>query len=85
MHAYCTYVRPVLEYGAFVWSPYTKSKINKLKSVQRRAARYVMSGFNRYISFTVGKFEEKMRYSIFMCSLQNPEWAIRCVTYRMHD
>ena len=48
--AYCTYVRPILEYAAFVWSPYTNININKLESVQRRAARYVMSDFNRYSS-----------------------------------
>ena len=48
--AYCTYVRPILEYAAFVWSPYTNININKLESVQRRAARYVMSAFNRYSS-----------------------------------
>ena len=46
--AYCTYVRPILEYTAFVWSPYTNININKLESVQTRAARYVMSDFNRY-------------------------------------
>ena len=53
----------------------------KLESVQRRAARYVMSDFNRYssvsqrhfISFTVGQFEEKTRYH--MCSLQNSKWV----------
>ena len=39
-----------MEYAAFVWSPYTKSNINKLESVQRRAVRYVMSDFNRYSS-----------------------------------
>jgi len=48
--AYCTYVRPILEYAAIVWSPYTNININKLESVQRRAARYVMSDFNRYSS-----------------------------------
>ena len=50
MDAYCTYVRPILEYAAIVWSPYTNININKLESVQRRAARYVMSDFNRYSS-----------------------------------
>ena len=46
--AYCTYVRPILEYAAFVWSSHTNTNINKLESVQRRAARYVMSDFDRY-------------------------------------
>ena len=44
------YVRPILEYAAFIWSPYTNININKLESVQRRAARYLMSDFNRYSS-----------------------------------
>ena len=50
--AYCTYMRPILEYAAFVWSPHTNTNINKLESVQRRAARYVMSDFDRYSSVT---------------------------------
>ena len=50
MDAYCTYVRPILEYAAFVWSPHINININKLESVKRRAARYVMSDFNRYSS-----------------------------------
>ena len=39
-----------LEYAAFAWPPYTKININKLESVHRRAARYVMSDFNKYSS-----------------------------------
>ena len=45
--AYNTYVRPIL---AFVRSPHTANNINKLESVQRRAASYVMSDYNRYNS-----------------------------------
>ena len=48
--AYCTYMRPILEYVAFVWSPHTNTNIYKLESVQRSAARYVMSDFDRYSS-----------------------------------
>ena len=52
--AYCTYVRPILEYAAIVWSPYTNININKLESVQRRAARYVMPrGEYTYSQMTV--------------------------------
>ena len=46
---YNTYVRPILDYAAFVWSPHTTNSINNLESIQRRAARYVMSDYNRYI------------------------------------
>ena len=39
--AFKTLVRPQLEYAPTVWSPYTDQAINKLESVQRRAARWV--------------------------------------------
>jgi hypothetical protein len=37
---YTTFVRPQLEYASSVWAPHTQSNINKLESVQRRAARF---------------------------------------------
>ena len=40
--AYKTLVRPHLEYCASVWDPHTQSAIQKIKMVQRRAARYVL-------------------------------------------
>ena len=43
--AYQSLVRPIVEYGSTVWDPYTKSNIDKIEMVQRRAARYVT---NRY-------------------------------------
>ena len=43
--AYNSLVRPHLEYSCQVWDPHTENDINKLESVQRRAARYVT---NRY-------------------------------------
>ena len=39
--AYKAFVRPVLEYAASVWDPYSQTHIDKLKAVQRRAARFV--------------------------------------------
>ena len=39
--AFKTLVRPQLEYASILWSPYTDQDINKLESVQRRAARWV--------------------------------------------
>ena len=42
---YSTYVKPILEYAVTVWAPYTRCSIDKLESVQRRAARFVMSDY----------------------------------------
>ena len=47
--AFKTFVRPQLEYASTVWSPYTDQDINKLESVQRRAARWVTRDY-RYTS-----------------------------------
>jgi hypothetical protein len=41
--AYQTLVRPSVEYVSTVWNPYTKTEINKIEAVQRRAARYVVN------------------------------------------
>ena len=44
---YLTYVKSTLEYAATAWAPYSRQSINKLKSVQRRAARFVMHDYNQ--------------------------------------
>jgi len=50
--AYSGLVRPILEYAASVWDPYTKSNINKIEMIQRRAARYVCNDYRRTSSVT---------------------------------
>ena len=42
-------VRPILEYAATVWDPYTENEISSIEKVQRRAARWV-SNRRRQIS-----------------------------------
>ena len=49
---YLTYVKPILEYGVTVWAPYTRFGINKLESIQRRAAHFVMSDYHWTSSVT---------------------------------
>ena len=43
--AYCSLVRPLLEYSSAVWDPYTKDLTNKIESIQRRAARFVANDY----------------------------------------
>ena len=45
--AYCTYVRPILEYASAAWSPHTELLTNKVEMVQRRAARFVKNDYSR--------------------------------------
>ena len=44
---YLTYVKSTLEYAATAWAPYSRQSINKLESVQRRAAGFVMHDYNQ--------------------------------------
>ena len=50
--AYTALVRPVLEYAAAAWDPYTKTDINRLEMVQRRAARFVSRDYRQTTSAT---------------------------------
>ena len=34
--AFCTFVRPILEYTSVIWNPVYKYDINKIEAVQRR-------------------------------------------------
>ena len=43
--AFNSLVRPITEYSAAVWDPYTQANIRSLEKVQRRAARWTL---NRY-------------------------------------
>jgi len=39
--AYIALVRSTLEYGSVIWDPYLSQDINKIESIQRRAARFI--------------------------------------------
>ena len=49
---YKSMVCPILEYASPVWDPHTNVNIQKLESVQRRAARFCSGDFSRYSSLT---------------------------------
>ena len=53
----------------------TNCSINKREAVQRRAAWYVMSDYSSAIISRLGDPQEKKRYSIIMCILQDNQWA----------
>ena len=43
--SYQALVRPILEYPSTSWDPYTKSNIQQLEAIQRRAARFVTGDY----------------------------------------
>ena len=49
---YQTYIWPIIEYAAVVWSPYTQSSIYAVEMLQRKAARFVCNDFTRLSSVT---------------------------------
>ena len=51
-NCYKSMVRPVLEYVLTVWDPHTSANINKIQSVQRRAARFCLNNFSNSSSVT---------------------------------
>ena len=43
-------MKPVLDYAATVWSPYTQKDNEMVEQVQRRAARFIFSNYSRLAS-----------------------------------
>ena len=50
--AYKTFVRPIVEYAATTWAPFTDTETSKIEMVQQRAARFVSNEYRRTSSVT---------------------------------
>jgi len=71
--AFCTYVRPVLEYCTPVWSPHHINLINKIEKVQRRFTKklYCMSNLSykdRLVSLKLDSlYTRRVKQDLVMC------------------
>ena len=41
LRAFCTFVRPLLEFSSIIWSPFIVSDINRVESVQRSFTKHI--------------------------------------------
>jgi len=73
LRAYYTYVRPILEYNAVVWSPILKCEIDALELVQRRFAKRLreinlFSYSDRLTKLELNTFElRRLHNDLVMC------------------
>ena len=59
VRAFCTYVRPILEYCTPVWSPHHIGLDDKIEKVQRRFTK-------RIYGFSNLSYEKKVNFEMYM-------------------
>ena len=50
INCYKALVKPVLDYAATIWSPYTQKDIDMVEQVQRRTARFIFNNYSHLAS-----------------------------------
>ena len=71
---YLTIVRPLLEYAGCIWDPHQEYLIYEIEKIQRRAARWALSDYNRYSSVT----------EILIC-LDGQHWKVEGIISRLTE
>ena len=66
LKAYVTYIRPLLEYNTVIWSPFLKSVISMMESVQKR--------FTKKICFHCNIFNTSYSHHLNMLNLKSLEY-----------
>ena len=59
--AYTAIVRPTMEYASSCWDPYEQGHIDKLESIQNKAARFIKSDYNWTSSVSTLKNDLKLQ------------------------
>lgn len=55
--AYKSIIRPMLEYAVIIWDPYTKSNIEKVERIQKKALRFI---YNSYGCSSISELVKKV-------------------------
>lgn len=58
---YITFMRPILEYGSQVWSPYQDVHIKRIEAVQRRFIRFALRGLGWADPVHLPPYEDRLK------------------------